>query len=94
MSVQALLYTESRGRLGAPPTFPQDVQPGRGEPGMLVSVQTLAADPEYHNPSPVVWLIGHAHEAMAVVEGWRQWYWWILGPKSLPLPKVSAQILD
>ena len=36
---------------------------------MLVSMEKLVAEPEHHSPSPLVWLIGHANEAMAVVEG-------------------------
>ena len=36
---------------------------------MLVSVNTLAAEPGYNSPSSMVWLFGYANEAMVVVEG-------------------------
>ena len=29
----------------------------------------LAVEPRYHNPSPLVWLSGHANKATVVVEG-------------------------
>ena len=46
-----------------------DTQPGRGEPGTLVSVNTPASDPRYHNPSSVVQLISCANEAAVVIKG-------------------------
>ena len=49
---------------------PQDVQPSGGEPEMSVNTNKLAAESGYHNPDPLVWLFGHANEAMVVVEGW------------------------
>ena len=36
---------------------------------MSVSTKKLAVEPGYHNPSPLVWIIDHANEAMAVIEG-------------------------
>ena len=60
---------ETGGRSGAPQTCPQDMQPGEGKPGTLVSLNTWAAEPGYHNLSLVVWLIGCANEAPVVVEG-------------------------
>ena len=36
---------------------------------MSGSVNTLAAEPGCHNPSSMVWLIGHANGAAVVVEG-------------------------
>ena len=48
---------------------PSDAQPGRGEPGTLVSANTPQVEPGYHSLSPVVLLIGHGNEATAVVEG-------------------------
>ena len=32
-------------------------------------MNTPAMKPGYHNPSPLVWLIGHANEATVVLEG-------------------------
>ena len=51
---------------------PWDTQPSGGEPGMLVHTDKLAAEPGYHNHSPLVWLLGCSNEAMVMVEGWRQ----------------------
>ena len=48
---------------------PQDTQPGGGEPGTLVSTSKPVAEPEYHNPDPLVPLLGHTNEAAVVVEG-------------------------
>ena len=45
------------------------MQPGRGDLGTSSSANTLAAEPGYHNPTPMVHLIGLANEAMVVVEG-------------------------
>ena len=36
---------------------------------MLVNTNKLVAESGYHNPDPLVWLLGHANEAKAVVEG-------------------------
>ena len=44
------------------------MQPSEGEPGMLVSTNKPVAESGYHNPDPMVWLLGHANEAMVVVE--------------------------
>ena len=44
------------------------MQPSGGEPEKLVSMDKLVAEPEYHNPSPLAWLLGHANEATVVVE--------------------------
>ena len=46
-----------------------DTQPDGREPGMPVSIDQLVVEPAYHNPSPLVWLIGCANEAMVEVEG-------------------------
>ena len=46
-----------------------DAQPSGREPGQLVSTDIPVAEPGYHNPSPLVWLLGHANEAMVMVEG-------------------------
>ena len=40
-----------------------------GEPGMSGSTNTPVAEPRYHNPSSMVWLIGHANQAVVVVDG-------------------------
>ena len=45
------------------------MQPPGGEPGILVNMDKLVAEPGYHNPSPLVWLIGCASEAMVLEEG-------------------------
>ena len=47
---------------------PSDVQPSGGESGTPVITDKPAAEPGYHNPSTLVWLIGYSNEAMAVVE--------------------------
>ena len=36
---------------------------------MSVSMNKLMAEPGYHNPTPLVCLIGHANEATVVVKG-------------------------
>ena len=36
---------------------------------MLVGTNKLAAESVYHNPDSLLWLLGHANEAMVVVEG-------------------------
>ena len=36
---------------------------------MSMSTNKLMAEPGYHNPDPLVWLLCHANEAMVVVEG-------------------------
>ena len=51
-----------------PPTCPQDMQPSGGDPGTSVSTNKLVAEPGCHNPDPSVWLLGHANEAMVVIE--------------------------
>ena len=48
---------------------PWDAQSSGGEPDTPVSTDKPAAEPGYHNPSPLVWLTGHANEATVVVEG-------------------------
>ena len=45
------------------------MQQSRGEPETLVKTKKLAAESMYHNLDPLVWLLGHANNAMAVVEG-------------------------
>ena len=35
----------------------------------MVSPNKLVAEPGYHSPDHMVWLLGHANKAMAVVEG-------------------------
>ena len=47
----------------------QDVQLNVAESGMPITTDMLAAQPVYHNPSPLVWLIGSANVAAVVVEG-------------------------
>ena len=44
------------------------MQPGGGEPGILLNMSKPIVKPQYHNPSPLVWLTGHANEATVVVE--------------------------
>ena len=45
------------------------MQPVRREPGTSVNVNTPVAEPGFHNPSPMVWIIVHTNEAVVVVEG-------------------------
>ena len=45
------------------------MQPDGEEPGTLVSTNKLVAEPGYHNPSPLIQLIGCANEVTVVVEG-------------------------
>ena len=40
-----------------------------GEPGTPVNTGKLAAESGYHNPDPLVCLLGHANETKVVVEG-------------------------
>ena len=45
------------------------MQPSGGDPRTSQSSNKLAAESGYQNPDPLVWLLGHANEAMIVVEG-------------------------
>ena len=36
---------------------------------MSVSTNKPAAESEYHNPNPLVWLLGHTNEGKVVVKG-------------------------
>ena len=36
---------------------------------MSVSTNKLAAESGYHNPDPLVWVLGHANVAMVVIDG-------------------------
>ena len=46
-----------------------DVQPSGWVSGISVSTNKLAAEPRYYHPDPLVQLLGHANEAVVVVEG-------------------------
>ena len=53
-----------------PPTcHPQDEQQNGGQPRTFVNTNKMVAESGYHNPDPLVWLLGHANEAEIVVEG-------------------------
>ena len=45
------------------------MQQSGGEPVTSVNTNKLTAESGYHNPDPLVWLLGHANEAKVVVEG-------------------------
>ena len=51
-----------------PQPAPWNVQLSRGESGMLIITNKPAAEPGYHNPSPLVWLVGCPNEVTVVVE--------------------------
>ena len=50
------------------PTCPCDMQQSGGEPGTSVNTNKLVLESGYHNPDPLVWLLGQANEVMVVVE--------------------------
>ena len=47
---------------------PKKAQQCGWEPGMLVNTGKLAAESRYHNPDPLICLLGHANETKVVVE--------------------------
>ena len=87
------LYIEIGGGSRCLQHAPQDAQPSGGESGTLVSTSKLTAESRYQNPDPLLWLLGHANEAVVVVVamGVEMTALVILGPKSLPSLKDPAQ---
>ena len=48
---------------------PKETQQSRGDSGMVVNTSKLVAESGYHNPDPLVQLLGCANETKVVVEG-------------------------
>ena len=68
VGAQKLLKMKIGRRLQTSPTFSQELQFSGGISRMSEANDKLIAEPDYYNPSALVWLIGHSIEATLVVD--------------------------
>ena len=73
-----------------PQPAPQEVQQSREEPGMPVNTIKLAEESGYHNPDPLVCLLGCANETKVVIEGVEMMALVNTGTKCLPSLRDSV----